>query len=264
MQFDDAPGVWQTVEDTKFFQDLAGRYFLEDYQGQLGFCDMGQLLRMAKRAGLERDKLGLDLGCGNGRPGLFIVRRNRCRLVGLDSVPEALQIGQHRAERYGLENRAAFICADVNQTLPFAPETFDSIISAEGFQFGVNFEQVYLEAHRVLKPDGGFAFYLQVLDEAAIEQEPVELQEDWRRGRVDHAGLLQAAGFTEMQAFEVTGELLGLVRRMKSAYEEPGVLEKLRESIGANLANQFYDEVLRLHRHLSNEQLHRWLFVAKK
>lgn len=257
---------WKLLEDTKFFQDLAARYFLEDYQGQGGFSDMGQLLRMAKRVGLERDKLGLDLACGNGRPGLFVIRRNRCKLVGLGDSQEALEIGQHRAERYALEAYVSFVRGNLSNGLPFADNTFDGVISSEGFE-GHNLAELaslYREVGRVLKPGGGFAFFYRSLEPAGLEQESAEVQQNLRQGQPDHLALLEQVGFGETRAAEVTGELRAMSRRQKSAYEERGVPEKLRASLGPALTDQLYTEMSRLHQQIANNQLHRWFFSAKK
>ncbi len=251
--------IWGLLENTKYFQDLAARYFQEDYQGQRGYSDMGQLLRMAKRAGLERDNFGLDLNCGNGRPALFVIRRNRCRLIGLGFEPEALKIGQHRAERYGLENQVAFV-AGSGATLPFAEATFDGVVSSEDFGLLPNFGQIYREAWRVLKPGGSFAFFQIVQAELASSQVVLELEQKL----AGHKTWLEQAGFGEVKAFEVTGELRALLARTKRAYEERGVLSRLRDSFGPELTDQFYNEILRLYRHLENNQIQRWFFSGKK
>lgn len=256
---------FKLLEDTKLFQDMAGRYFQEDYQGQLGFSEMGQLLRAAKRAGLERDHLGLDLACGNGRPGLFIVRRNRCNLVGLDASAEALAIGQHRAERYALTDRARFVQSDLNDPLPFDPATFDGVIGVELFdEQARDLENIYHDVYRVLKPGGSFAFYFRVLTDATNTQEATSDLSVWQNQPADHLALLQKAGFTETYSANITWEFGALVARMKRVYEEKGVLDKLREALGPTLANQFYAEVLHLHQQITAEKLQRWLFSAKK
>jgi len=257
---------WKLLEETKFFQDLAARYFLEDYQGQGGFTDMGQLLRMAKRAGLERDKLGLDLACGNGRPGLFVIRRNRCKLVGLGNSQEALEIGQHRAERYALEAYASFVRGDLSNALPFADNTFDGVICSEGFEAHnlARLESLYQEVWRVLKPGGGFAFFYRSLEPGGLEEESPEVQQNLQQGQIDHAALLQQSGFSTTRAAEVTGELRAMSRRMKSAYEERGVIEKLRTGLGAVLTDDLYAQMLRLHNQIANNQIHRWFFSTTK
>jgi SAM-dependent methyltransferase len=246
----------KSLEDTKLFQDLAARYFLEDYQGQQGFSDMGQLLRAAKRAGLERDKVGLDLACGNGRPGLFIIRRLRCHLAGLDLSAEALAIGQHRAERYALQDYVKYQQADLNQPLPFAAETFDGAIGVEQFdEQARNLENLYREVWRVLKPGGGFAFYFRV---------STQPDTPWSRPPAEHSALLQKAGFSQTESFDVTWEFGALLARMQRAYEEKGVLDKLRATLGPDLADSLYNEVQELHNQLNAGGLQRYLFSAKK
>lgn len=256
--------LWAVLEDTKFFQDLAARYYQEDYQGQLGYSNMGQFLRMAKRAGLERDKLGLDLACGNGRPDLFIIRRNRCNLVGLTASQAGLEVGQHRAERYALESRAAYVLARLNQPLPFAEASFDGVIATEGFEGQAAPDLIYREAGRVLKTGGGLAFFFTLYTEEAIIQEPIERQAGLRSGQADHAALLQQAGFGEIVQADATGELKALASHMKRAYEERGVLAKLRESLGQAVAEDFYAAILRLNRYISTGQVQRRFFAAKK
>ncbi len=251
--------LWQALEDAKIFQDLAARYFMEDYKGQLGFSNMGHLLRAAKWAGLEKNKIGLDLFCGNGRPGLFIMQRNRCRLAGFDLSINGLKVGQYRADRYGLSEKASFVQGNINQPLPFASRAFDGVLALEGFPKEFSQTKIFREIKRVLKPGGGLAFFqlFTTGENGRANNFPVyDLQTSLK--------LLVEEGFKEIQSFEVTGELKALIPRMKKGFEERGVLERLQDSLGNSITNGLYNEVLELNLKVNQGKLERWFITAKK
>ena len=79
----------------------------------------------------------------------------------LDYSPEMMKSAQRRAEAMGLSN-VAFCQGDVG-ALPFPDETFDIVLSLNGFHAFPDKEAAYRETFRVLKKGGTFCgcFYLQ-------------------------------------------------------------------------------------------------------
>lgn len=104
-------------------------------------CDVGDL-----RAG-ERV---LDVACGSGTAALVAARRY-CEVIGIDYVPALLERARRRADAEGFE--AEFLEADA-QDLPFADDSFDTVVSVYGVQFAPDQHKAANEMLRVARPGG--------------------------------------------------------------------------------------------------------------
>ena len=78
-----------------------------------------------------------------------------------DYSPDMMASAQEKAKRLGITN-VAFTQGDVG-ALPFADESFDIVLSLNGFHAFPDKEAAYRETHRVLKKGGTFCgcFYIQ-------------------------------------------------------------------------------------------------------
>jgi ubiquinone/menaquinone biosynthesis C-methylase UbiE len=92
----------------------------------------------------------LDVAAGNGNVTLAAARR-WCKVVSTDYVPALLERGRERAaaERLDIEFRQADA-----ETLPFADETFDVVVSTFGVMFTPDQDRAAAEMIRVCKPGG--------------------------------------------------------------------------------------------------------------
>ena len=79
----------------------------------------------------------------------------------LDYSPDMMASAQEKAKRLGITN-VAFTQGDVG-ALPFADESFDIVLSLNGFHAFPDKEAAYRETYRVLKKGGMFCgcFYIQ-------------------------------------------------------------------------------------------------------
>jgi len=79
----------------------------------------------------------------------------------LDYSPDMMSAAQARAGRMGIEN-ARFVQGDVG-ALPFDDESFDIVLSLNGFHAFPDKEAAWRETFRVLKPGGTFCgcFYIR-------------------------------------------------------------------------------------------------------
>ncbi len=79
----------------------------------------------------------------------------------LDYSPDMMKTAQKRAETLGIRN-ISFLQGDVG-ALPFADETFDTVLSLNGFHAFPDKEAAYRETFRVLKKGGTFCgcFYIR-------------------------------------------------------------------------------------------------------
>jgi len=92
----------------------------------------------------------LDVAAGNGMASLAAARR-WCEVTSTDYVPALLERGRARAVAEGME--IEFREADA-ENLPFADNSFDSVISTFGVMFTPNQDKAAAELLRVCKPKG--------------------------------------------------------------------------------------------------------------
>jgi demethylmenaquinone methyltransferase/2-methoxy-6-polyprenyl-1,4-benzoquinol methylase len=102
----------------------------------------------------------LDLCCGSARSAVAAHRRSGVPVIGVDISAELLALGRNHAAA----ERVPFhpVRADAFR-LPFAGETFDTVLVAWGLRNLVPNEAALAEVHRVLRPGGA----LHVLDSPA-------------------------------------------------------------------------------------------------
>jgi hypothetical protein len=75
------------------------------------------LRRMLEMAGVGRDDVVYDLGCGDGRIVLAAAREFGARGVGIDIDPNLIAAGREEARKEGVESRVRFICMDASKAL---------------------------------------------------------------------------------------------------------------------------------------------------
>ena len=81
----------------------------------------------------------------------------------LDYSPDMMAAAQEKAKRLGVDN-VAFTQGDVG-ALPFADESFDIVLSLNGFHAFPDKEAAYRETYRVLKKGGTFCGCFYIKDE---------------------------------------------------------------------------------------------------
>ena len=87
----------------------------------------------------------------------------------LDYSADMMAAARARAERDGLSN-VSFVQGDVG-ALPFDDESFDVVMSLNGFHAFPDKEAAYAETFRVLKPGGTFCGCFYVQGEVALTDE---------------------------------------------------------------------------------------------
>jgi len=152
------------------------------------------LATVAQALVVPEDGLLVDVACGRGGPGMWIARRARCHLTGVDFSPEAVAQASRRRVLFGLESKANFVVGKLN-SVGLADDIADAVMCIDAFQFADDAVAAAVELRRVLRPGGRIVL---------TSWEPVDRADELARARlrrVDLAGSLSAAGF---QAIEVT------------------------------------------------------------
>lgn len=108
----------------------------------------------ARRAGISPEESVLDLGCGAGGPAIDI-----CRAVPgvvIDGITVSQQQANHAnrlIQEANLANRIRIHVADYH-TLPFGDGTFDRVLFLESIGYASDYERLFREVARVLRPGG--------------------------------------------------------------------------------------------------------------
>ena len=120
-------------------------------------CTRSLLAHILEMLALRPGDLLVDLGCGRGGPGLWLVRETGARLVGLDFSPKGIALATRTAERFALPTPAQFRVASFDATgLPDA--SADGVVSVDGLPFAPDRDAALRELRRVLRPGARAVF----------------------------------------------------------------------------------------------------------
>jgi SAM-dependent methyltransferase len=114
----------------------------------------------------------LDAGCGTGAYSAWLVDAG-ADVVGVDVSDEMLA---HARDAVGDGADAEFVQADLGRPLDFAADdAFDGVVSALALEYVRDWDAVFAEFHRVLRPGGFLVFSTgHPLDQFAPENEQAE------------------------------------------------------------------------------------------
>jgi SAM-dependent methyltransferase len=172
----------------------------EDFYGIVaakGLRFFGEKLRLTQKSHL------LDLGSGIGGPARYLAGAYGCRVTGVDLSEFNHRTAEARTKAARLDGRLRFIQGDM-LAMPLPAGSFSHVFGCEAWCYFADKAPLYAAAHHALEPGGIIAFL-----EAACE-EPVRLRTEELLGPVRYesvaryAGLLEAAGFRDIQHFDTT------------------------------------------------------------
>ena len=232
--------------------------------GANSYATLAEVNELAGILGLGPERRLLDLGSGQGWPGLYLARQTGCTVVLTDVPYEGLATAARRANREGLTSRASTLVAR-GQMLPLRPATFDIVIHTEVLCC-LGPKLATLQAtFRALVPGGRTAF-------TVIFPTPGLTAADTRRAieagppncglRTSYPSLLGSAGFVEIEEHDLTAAYIAtLVRKQE-------VAEQFADGMIRMLGHQEYDE-MQAERKLAvaatrDGLLRRSLFVARR
>jgi ubiquinone/menaquinone biosynthesis C-methylase UbiE len=98
----------------------------------------------------------LDIGCGEGRPSLYLSRYIP-KVIGLDISPAHITLARNAAKQFDLSG-VVFEVGNI-ETLRFPDASFDGVcFGGNVFTYNCDVPRMLNQIHRVLRPGGSFAF----------------------------------------------------------------------------------------------------------
>jgi|DewCreStandDraft_1066081.scaffolds.fasta_scaffold00306_6 demethylmenaquinone methyltransferase/2-methoxy-6-polyprenyl-1,4-benzoquinol methylase len=111
---------------------------------------------LVSRFSLHPGALVLDVATGTGAVAMAVVRRYRCRAIGLDLSHRMLEAARRRISSVGYRDRISLVQGQA-EILPFPPSTFDAVFFTYLLRYVEDPKSMLQELARVLKPGGWMA-----------------------------------------------------------------------------------------------------------
>lgn len=199
---------------------------------------------LARRAAIGPGTRVLDVCAGLGGPARFLAHRFGARVTALDLNAGRCLGGAELSRLVRLHRLVRSIRGDAQQ-LPFRRGAFDAAISQEGLLHVPDKGRVLRECARVLRPGGRIAFSDWIAAPRLEDGERRRLEEWMAAVAIEtvpgYRALLGRAGFTAIEAEDLSGEWIQVLRRRLEMYRS------LREDTVARLGQARYDEYNQLY-----------------
>jgi MPBQ/MSBQ methyltransferase len=190
--------------------------------GANGYATLAEVGELAGILGLGPGRLLLDVGSGQGWPGLYLARQTGSTVVLIDVPFEGLATATRRATREGLGRRAWALAAR-GQMLPMRPAAFDAVIHTDvlcclGSKLATlqaTFQALRrggLTAFTVIFPPSGLS--------AAESRRAIEAGPPNCGLRTSYPSLLRSAGFGEIEERDLTADYLATASRKLQVAEQ--------------------------------------------
>ncbi|KAK7040867.1 Delta(24)-sterol C-methyltransferase [Paramarasmius palmivorus] len=122
---------------------------------------------LASQMGIRPGMRVLDVGCGIGDPARCIARFTGATVVGINNNDFQLGRARKYTKEAGLEGQVSFVKGDFMKLVEtFGENSFDAVYGIEATCHAPNFEGIYGQIQRVLKPGGVFGVYEWAMTES--------------------------------------------------------------------------------------------------
>jgi SAM-dependent methyltransferase len=207
----------------------------------------------------------LEIASGSGGPALYLAKKFKCRITGVDINEEGIKTANQQA----LDAKIAdvkFQMADVNQRLPFDDETFDAVMCIDSMNHFRDRLGVLREWHRVVKTGRRILF-----TDPVVMTGPVSNEELAARSNIGFfifiplgvtKNFITEAGFKLIRCEDLTGNIeltSGRWRASRQKHRED--LIKIEGEERFDGLQKFFSTV---HTLTSERRLSRFVFLAEK
>lgn len=234
--------------------------------GQSSWLTASEWLRYAAQAAVTHDSHVLEVGSGSGGPAVYLAEQRGCRVTGVDVNEHGVRNGERLATARGFSARVTFRLVDASQPLPFAPGTFDAILSNDAMCHIANRLAVLSDWHRVLRPGGRMLF-----TDAMVLTGPVSQEELAARSAIgwylfvppgENERLIDRAGFELLTTEDLTAAAESVAQRWRQARDEH------RADLVAREGEANFEGLQRflacVHRLSAERRLSRFSYLARK
>jgi SAM-dependent methyltransferase len=208
-----------------------------EFAEQESFMRGGEILALARRAGIAPGVFVLDLCCGIAGPGRLITRELGCAYLGVDYSPSAVNIARERARELSCR-------FEVTQIPPIPRGPFDVVLLLETLLAFKDKAAVVEGVARELTPGGRFAFTLEEgppLTAAEREQMP-DADTVWLTPLEEMLTHLERAGLSVCWQEECSEDHAAMAEALGDAFAADAA------DIAAEIGHQALNELVAAHR----------------
>jgi ubiquinone/menaquinone biosynthesis C-methylase UbiE len=183
-------------------------------------------MELAKKMNLAADSNVLDIGSGLGGPARTLAETYGCYVTGIELTQGFCDAAAAMSDWVGLGKRVSFRQGDATN-LPFANNEFDAAMTIHVAMNIAAKDKMFLEAHRVIKPNGIFAVYDVLQGEGGDIMYPVPWAREPSISHLvtpeDMKSLLVGAGFKLLEVQDSTEESQAFFERMTAQMAKRGL-----------------------------------------
>jgi SAM-dependent methyltransferase len=234
-----------------------GAYAAGEFVEQESFMRAGEILALARQAGIAAGVSVLDLCCGIAGPGRFITRETGCDYLGVDYSADAIEIARQRAG----DLRCRF---EVARIPPLPAGTFDAVILLETMLAFPEKEPLLGEIAGALPAGGRFACTFEAgAPLTATERARMpEADTVWLVPAGEMFDLLDRVGLTVRWQEDQTASHAAMAESLTQAFAADA------DEIAAEIGTEALEELLAAHRlwvdWMRSERVRKIALVAEK
>ena len=207
----------------------------------------------------------LEVASGSGGPALYLAKKFKCRITGLDINEEGIKTANQSAVNANIAD-TQFQLANVDERLPFDDEAYDAVMCVDSMNHFRDRLGYFREWHRVLK-SGKRALFT----DPVVMTGPVSNEELAARSNIGFflfvpleitKNLIKEAGFKLIRCEDVTGNIELTSGRWHASRQKHR--EDLIKIEGEERFDGLQKFLSKVHKLTSERRLSRFVFLAEK
>jgi cyclopropane fatty-acyl-phospholipid synthase-like methyltransferase len=232
--------------------------------GANGYATLAEVDELVGFLELGPGRWLLDVGAGQGWPGLYLARQTGCTVVLADVPIEGLVTATRRATREGLTARAWALAA-AGQMLPLRPAAFDAVVHTDVLCCLGPKLATLRATFRALRPGARTAFSVIFPTPglpATEARRAIDAGPPHCRLRTSYPSMLHSSGFVDIEEHDLTTDYHATATRKLD------LVEQFADDMIDMLGRQDFDDMHAERRHavaaIAAGLLRRSLFVARR